>query len=67
MTTSLYALEDSPAIIPEPRKFSTPNPSSFPEEHKTVILYKHSKLHSTNFNSEMVVFCEELIFMDFMG
>lgn len=34
---SSYASEDSPAIIPEPLRFSTPKPSSFPM--MSVILY----------------------------
>lgn len=31
VTISSYAWDDSPAIMPEPRRFSTPSPSSFPK------------------------------------
>lgn len=38
VTTSLYACDVSPAIIPAYRRFSTPSPSSLPVRHLNILV-----------------------------
>ena len=49
MTISLYALDVPPAIMPLPRRFSTPSPSSLPTEiNKSIEIMKHASTKLTH-------------------
>lgn len=53
VTISSYAWDDSPAIIPEPRRFSTPSPSSFPM--MSVMMYLRQE-------KELVILRNDLVY-----